>query len=889
MKSVKYAIFLLSFMSFSFGAEALKITSSSQLINGNNATAAVGDYLIKNESASFIISDIPRILSPGTSGGQCIDAALNGGSDDFDLMYLYLDKDWPRQGTYNTIEIISSGVSADSAHIRVSGVDSDNSDIVITTDYILYDNTPMLKLITRFNNLSTSSINSYDIGDAFSWGSAPFVPGFASGISTTGWLASRTSNTLYGYIAEEYFEASHGGYWSDATLKEVNLAAGDSVSMSRYFMVSQDLAGIYTSYLDMYNISSGSVTVSVLRDDQAAENANIYFIQGSDSGPTLEDQTNSQGIVNAQLGVGTWMCRVITDSQTNEQVFNVSAGSEQDLTFIFGELTPPTIGYDTLTIIQSPLINIPTMALPGDTVLVEISLPTSEVIQSLSLLFNREEYQLDFTEISLSSPFGLRTLEAYLPSSMYYGLYDLKLKCSGPDSVDISEQSLYVIPVYKDTFTFIHVTDTHLPSHYFWGDNGLEEDSTEIVDFRAVIDDINIINPDFVLHTGDFINDGEIEALGIPSISRAKKLLHELKVPLFLVSGNHDLGGWDSAPAPDGTARRTWWKYFGWKYLNNLNPSETITQNYSFDYGSTHFIGMESYNNYDKWREEIYGDDSFTASQLQWLNNDLSQNTAAELTVAFYHKDFQYQLNLSALGIDAAFYGHIHSNSGCDNINALPLNISTRSTCDGNRSYRITTVENNVITFSNVLQAGSNGEFIRKVVSPDQNSVTLINNFDMTFDNCLITFPLDEGKKIVSISNAVIMQIDTLCSPKKVYAYVNLPANSSVVASITTQDIFETGVVDIPDNIFLAAVYPNPFNPTITVSCTLPRNADLHIQIYDVNGRMIQTLLNQPMSAGSHEFKWNASTYPSGVYFIGVNAENAIENFHTVEKCLLMK
>ena len=151
----------------------------------------------------------------------------------------------------------------------------------------------------------------------------------------------------------------------------------------------------------------------------------------------------------------------------------------------------------------------------------------------------------------------------------------------------------------------------------------------------------NIINPDFVLHTGDFINDGEIEELGIPSLSRGKKLLHELDVPLFLVAGNHDLGGWISTPASDGTARRTWWKYFGWKYLSSTSTTATTTQNYSFDYGNAHFIGLEAYDNYDKWRYDLYGDDSFISSQLGWLSNDLAEHADADLKVLFY----SYQLN----------------------------------------------------------------------------------------------------------------------------------------------------------------------------------------------------------------------------------------------------
>ena len=883
MKPIKHLLLFICLISFSWGAQAIKINSNSQLLSGTHATAVIGDYLIKNDSVSFIISDIPNTLSPGKTGGLCIDATINGSMDDFDLMYLYLNKDWPRQSMYSTINIITDGASADSAHIRVSGVDSDNSAISIVTDYVLYNNTSMLKIKTNFHNQSASTIYSYGTGDAFSWGSIPFVPG---GNLTSDWIASNTTNTLYGYIANENFEATHGSYWSDVTLQESDLTAGNSISITRYFTVAKDLAGIYNTYLDMKDLSTGLVTVSVSQEDEPQNDMIIWFIKEMETQPTLEVHTDNLGLVNSRLETGNWICRLISDGQSDERAITISENSHQDIIFSLGTSTVADIGHDTLTIIQSPLINIPTMALPGDTISVKINLAGSESVQSLFLLFNGNEYGLDFFENSISSPFGLRTLEVYLPEAMFYGLYDLKIMCTGMDSIDISEQALYVIPEYKSDFSFIHVTDTHMPSHHFWGEDGLETDSTELNDFEAVIDDINIIHPDFVLHTGDFINDGEIEELGIPSISRAKSLLHKLDVPLFLVSGNHDLGGWDSTPASDGTARRTWWKYFGWKYLNSTSASATTTQNYSFNYGNTHFIGLEAYNNYDRWREELYGSDSFISSQLLWLNNDLSAHADANLTIAFYHKDFQYQLDLSALGIDAAFWGHVHSNNEG---NPLPYNISTGATCDGGRWYRLVTVSNNIITSMKTFQAGNYGQLITKSVTSDQLSVTFTNNSNTTFQDCLVKFPLEQGKQIDSISHATLMQIDTLSTPKMVYAYLDLPANSSVTTTMTIKDAAITAVNTVPENIFLTSVYPNPFNPILTIKTQLSTDMKVDVNIFDLQGKCVYSLASLDMVSGVNTIKWDASKQTSGLYFIYFSASNSKDRFHTVNKCLLLK
>ena len=880
---VQFYLLLLS-LSILGASQALKITSTDQLISGPDADGAIGDYLLKNDSVQFVISDIPHAVANANTGGQCIDAVLTGGLDDFDLFYLYLNNQYPRQGNYSTIQIISAGSPNDSAHIRVNGVDSDNSQIAITTDYVLYDQTATLKITSAFTNNSTATISDYGLGDAFAWGSSPFVPG---GGYMVNWLASTTENSLYGYFYSISFKAVHGSYWSDATLEEVTLSPGASASITRYLCVGNSLQDIYTTFMIANNIPAGHVSGTVSVNGSTEAGIIVNFTKELESSPTITTQTDINGHYAVWLESGNWSCEATKLLQSNEHQIQVNENSSQTLDFTLGSsVIDPLIYHDTLTIIQSPLINIPVIEIPGGTITIEIDLPVTETAQNVYLQHNEIEYELDFNEIDQPSPFGLRTLEAYLPESMVYELYDLKIAFSGTDSLDVSKNSVYVIPTYKDTFTFIQVTDTHLPSHFFWGDEGLEADSTELIDFKEVIDDINIIHPDFVLHTGDFINDGEIEALGVPSISRAKKLLQELDLPLFLVAGNHDLGGWDATPVPDGTARRTWWKYFGWDYLNSTDPSVTTTQNYSFNYGNTHFIGLESYNNYDRWRESLYGEDSFIASQLQWLSDDLSANMDADLTIAFYHKDFQYQLDLGSLGIDAAFWGHVHSNN---EDTSHPYNISTGSTCDGNRWYRIVKVVNNEIVFTESVRAGSSGENLTMTTNFNGTMARITNSHDFDLENCLVKFTLDEGLEVSSITNGTLYQIDSLSDPKKVYALVDVPANSYVDASIQTDSIESVINPILPDDPFLMNVYPNPFNPNLTISYKLTADSDLNIGIYDLKGKLIEILYQTGINAGTYKLEWNASDHPSGLYIIKADIKNASGNFQSVEKCLLMK
>ncbi len=70
--------------------------------------------------------------------------------------------------------------------------------------------------------------------------------------------------------------------------------------------------------------------------------------------------------------------------------------------------------------------------------------------------------------------------------------------------------------------------------------------------------------------------------------------------------------------------------------------------------------------------------------------------------------------------------------------------------------------------------------------------------------------------------------------------------------------------------------YPNPFNPETTIRFTLPKTENVKIDIYNLRGEKIQTLVDVCMSAGVHEIMWNGKTKhgqpaPSGVYLIKIS------------------
>ena len=72
----------------------------------------------------------------------------------------------------------------------------------------------------------------------------------------------------------------------------------------------------------------------------------------------------------------------------------------------------------------------------------------------------------------------------------------------------------------------------------------------------------------------------------------------------------------------------------------------------------------------------------------------------------------------------------------------------------------------------------------------------------------------------------------------------------------------------IPELMTIYPAYPNPFNPSTTVRFSvLDTKQPLSLHIYDIDGRLIETLFSGYVMPGFHEVQWNARQHPSGIYF----------------------
>ena len=94
----------------------------------------------------------------------------------------------------------------------------------------------------------------------------------------------------------------------------------------------------------------------------------------------------------------------------------------------------------------------------------------------------------------------------------------------------------------------------------------------------------------------------------------------------------------------------------------------------------------------------------------------------------------------------------------------------------------------------------------------------------------------------------------------------------------------------LPTSFALESNYPNPFNPTTTIRFDVPEASDVRLEVYDLMGRRVATLVNGQMAAGRYEATWNArsdagTAVASGIYLYRMQAGS----FESVQRMVLMK
>ena len=114
------------------------------------------------------------------------------------------------------------------------------------------------------------------------------------------------------------------------------------------------------------------------------------------------------------------------------------------------------------------------------------------------------------------------------------------------------------------------------------------------------------------------------------------------------------------------------------------------------------------------------------------------------------------------------------------------------------------------------------------------------------------------------------------------------PEKQKVIQLIGVPNYLGNDPEIVPTTFQLYEPFPNPFNPTATIRFYMgveTRHAVSHLQIFDITGRVVETLVNENLVPGEHDVVWDANNQVSGIYFVElVSGQN-----RSVQKLVLLK
>ena len=123
----------------------------------------------------------------------------------------------------------------------------------------------------------------------------------------------------------------------------------------------------------------------------------------------------------------------------------------------------------------------------------------------------------------------------------------------------------------------------------------------------------------------------------------------------------------------------------------------------------------------------------------------------------------------------------------------------------------------------------------------------------------------------MQVREAMMMTADNADYPDNDYGYGII----DIMAAID----YETNSIDdefLPKDISILSVYPNPFNPTTIIRFNVETTHESQLRIYDINGRLVETLVDGIVNPGEYKIEWNASDVASGIYFLRLKTINSV-------------
>lgn|GEM_PF-3175430 len=460
---------------------------------------------------------------------------------------------------------------------------------------------------------------------------------------------------------------------------------------------------------------------------------------------------------------------------------------------------------------------------------------------------------------------------ASLPS-IPHGLYSLAVWFNAYR--DTQYNAIDYIDSFPSSFKFIQFSDPHV---------GYSDNTSKYI--GETVRDINFINPDFAILTGDFAEKGNHPEWYEEALDSLKRL----RVPVYVISGNHDWYNWMYLPTDENN------------YLEYVNPFA----NYSFEFGNSFFILLDSgEDDLPSFTSNCYG---LTDAQIVWTDSVLSRYQEDKTGFIFMHGPFwddennenrygkeQFIELCSAYNVDMVFCGHVHKNKFFDkdgnrytgDIYPISGTKFIQTTTSGksdyeNCGYRLIRIQNDSIlnystdpdgdgtrNFATSLMLSSIDESY--VLTTDSLNAAIIvrNNSNETFKNTKIyidmnpdtTYKVSVGNIISSNNGHLIIRISTV-EPNSL---------DSVVVSPIDYSGLGRHMYNISGKI---RIVPNPFNSKCKIYFDRKNKNIIKGKIYSLIGREVKRF-----ETNGDFYIWNGcdnegKVVPQGSYMIVIDGE----------------
>jgi hypothetical protein len=178
--------------------------------------------------------------------------------------------------------------------------------------------------------------------------------------------------------------------------------------------------------------------------------------------------------------------------------------------------------------------------------------------------------------------------------------------------------------------------------------------------------------------------------------------------------------------------------------------------------------------------------------------------------------------------------------------------------------------DHDALTFAGITK----GDFIDAA----SHSFPVVQNETVGLANSVYGYTTFSGDGVLAVVKFRANKDNIFTSDMLGFDTVSVVNSEFLKESIVAQD--PTGIADsdaVPASFNLTQNFPNPFNPTTTISFTIPESANTTLKIYDILGRQVKTLVDGGYSAGTYSVVWdatdmNGNLVSNGVYFYSVKA-----------------